>query len=81
MAGIAPEYLRQMLPWTKKLSWTVLIHVVAQDAIQNRSVKADTPSAERHVANLPKYAFEGMLSGLRGAIMPDAIPVRPTMPG
>lgn len=68
LEGIAPEDLARMLPWTKKLSWTVMTHVVAQAAMQSRSVKAGTPKAERREATLPKHAFEGMLSGLRRAI-------------
>jgi ribosomal protein L11 methylase PrmA len=68
LEGVAPEDLARMLPLRKKLDWTVLTHVVAQAAMQNRKVKAGTPKAEKRGVTLPKHAFEGMLHGLRRSI-------------
>ncbi len=62
--GISARDLHQVLPWTKKLSRNVLIHVVAQSALQ----KSATASGARNAignASLPLSALQKMLSGLR----------------
>jgi len=68
LEGIAPEDLTKMLPMRSKLSWTVMTNVVAQAAMQKRSVKASEGSAKYRNAKLPKHAFEAMLRGLRRKI-------------
>lgn len=68
LEGIAPEDLAKLLPMSKKLSWTVLTHVVAQAAMQNRSVRQAKGSQEYRETRLPKHAFKGMLDGLRRSI-------------
>ncbi len=81
LEGIAPEDLAKLLPLRKKLSWTVLTHVVAQAAMQNRSVKKSEGSASYRETRLPKHAFEGMLDGLRRAIAGLRIPSHATVWG
>lgn len=81
LEGIAPEDLAKLLPLRKKLSWTVLTHVVAQAAMQNRSVKKSEGSAQYRETRLPKHAFEGMLDGLRRAIAGLRIPSHATVWG
>ncbi len=68
LEGIAPEDLSKLLPLSKKFSWTVLTHVVAQAAMQNRSVKQAKGSQEYRETRLPSHAYKGMLDGLRRAI-------------
>jgi len=63
LEGIAPEELAPLLPWRKKLSFTVLTHVAAQAALQNRSVRAGGAAAP--TGKLPRAGFEALLSGLR----------------
>lgn len=63
--GITAEDLSRLLPWTGKLSWNVLTHVVMQASFQRKSSgKAD---AERWIKgrSLPLTAFRQMLRGLR----------------
>lgn len=62
--GISARDLHRMLPWTKKLSRNVLIHVVAQSTLQ----KSATASGVRNAissASLPLSALKKMLFGLR----------------
>ena len=42
LEGIAPEDLAKLVPLRKRLNLTVLTHVIAQAAMQNRSVKTTT---------------------------------------
>jgi ribosomal protein L11 methylase PrmA len=68
LEGISPEDLARLLPLRKRLGWTVLTHVVAQAAMQKRSVKVAGGSARYRNARLPRNGFEGMLRGLRSSI-------------
>lgn len=68
LEGIAPEDLAKLLPLRSRLSWTVLTHVVAQAAMQKRSVRASKGSQEYRTAKLPRNGFEGILRGLRSKI-------------
>lgn len=81
LEGIAPEDLAKLLPMRKKLSWTVMTHVVAQAAMQNRSVKKAEGSAQYRETRLPKHAMIGMLDGLRRAIAGLRIPSHATVWG
>lgn len=81
LEGIAPEDLAKLIPLRKKLSWTVLTHVVAQAAMQNRSVKTTTGSAKYRNARLPRNGFEGMLRGLRSTIAKLQVPSHRTVWG
>jgi ribosomal protein L11 methylase PrmA len=82
LEGIAPEDLTKLIPMHKRLSLTVLTHVIAQAAMQNRSVKS-TPagSARYRTAKLPRSGFEGMLQGLRSFIAKLEVPSHRTVWG
>ena len=62
--GISARDTGRVLPWTKKLSRNVLIHVVAQSALQ-RSTAASTTRNAIGNASFPLSAFLKMLAGLR----------------
>ena len=81
LEGVAPEDLSKLLPLRKKLSWTVLTHVVAQAAMQNRSVRKAEGSAQYRATRLPRHAMTGMLEGLRRAIVGLKIPSHATVWG
>ncbi|MXO93530.1 methyltransferase domain-containing protein [Erythrobacter arachoides] len=81
LEGIAPEDLSRLLPMRKKLGWTVMTHVVAQAAMQNRSVKAAQGSAKYRQTRLPLHAMKGMLDGLRRAIAGLNVPSHATVWG
>jgi ribosomal protein L11 methylase PrmA len=81
LEGIAPEDLAKLLPMRSKLSWTVLTHVVAQAAMQTRTVKASKPTATPHTAKLSRQGFEGILRGLRSKIAKLAPPSHHTVWG
>ncbi len=66
--GIAPEDLAPLLKTRDKFSWTILTHVVAQAALQKRSMRTVLASGRHREAKLPKSSFKGMLSGLRSFI-------------
>lgn len=66
--GIAPEDLAPLLRTRDKLSFTILTHVVAQAALQKRSVKAGTTAGQHRSAKLHKTSYQGMLEGLRSFI-------------
>lgn len=66
--GIAPEDVLPLLPLRKKLSWTVLTHVVAQAMLQKRSVGRSPVSEHLRERKLPKSSLVGMLTGLRNYI-------------
>lgn len=70
--GIAPEDLAPLLRTKDKLSFTVLTHVVAQAALQRRSVKSGTISGQHRTAKLPRTSYQGMLEGLRNFIASTA---------
>lgn len=81
LEGIAPEDLAKLIPLRKRLNWTILMHVMAQAAMQNRSVKTTTGSSKYREARLPRTSFEGMLRGLRGAIARLEVPSHKTVWG
>ncbi|HEV2747973.1 MAG TPA: class I SAM-dependent methyltransferase [Allosphingosinicella sp.] len=81
LEGIAPEDLAKLLPLRKKLSWTILMHVVAQAAMQRRSVRTITGSASYRQAKLPLEATKAMLRGLRRKIERLAPPSHATVWG
>ncbi|MBX3483002.1 hypothetical protein [Phenylobacterium sp.] len=66
LEGIDPEALAPLLPLSKKLSFTVMTHVVAQAALQNRSVRSGQSAAP--TGKLPLNGFKALLSGLRDYI-------------
>lgn len=66
LEGIAPEELAPLLPWRKKLSFTVMSHVVAQAALQNRSIRSGGAAAP--TGKLPLAGFKALLTGLRDYI-------------
>ena len=71
--GIAPEDLAPLLGLRDRFSWTILTHVIAQAALQKRSVKSGTIAAGQHrTARLPKASYQGMLEGLRSFIAATA---------
>lgn len=81
LEGIAPEELAKLLPLRKRLGWTVLTHVVAQAAMQNRSVRTTTGSSRYRNAKLPRTGFEGILRGLRSSIAKMEVPSHKTVWG
>lgn len=81
LEGIAPEDLAKLIPLKNRLNWTILTHVIAQAAMQNRSVKTTTGSAKYRAAKLPRSGFEGMLRGLRSAIAKLEVPSHKTVWG
>jgi ribosomal protein L11 methylase PrmA len=81
LEGIAPEDLAKLLPFRKRFGWTALTHVVAQAAMQNRSVKTTTGSAKYRQAKLPRNGFEGILRGLRSSIAKMEVPSHKTVWG
>ena len=66
--GIAPEDLAPLMRLRDRFSWTILTHVVAQAALQNRSVRSGMAAGQHRSAKLPKAGFQGMLQGLRSFI-------------
>ena len=71
--GIAPEELAPLLRSRNRFSWTILTHVIAQAALQRRSVRSGvTPAGKHREAALPKASFQGMLEGLRSFIASTA---------
>jgi ribosomal protein L11 methylase PrmA len=69
LEGIEPEFLAPLIPLRKKLSWTVLVHVVMQAALQHRA-SGQRPAARKKLrsVSVSKVAFASMLQGLRRAI-------------
>ncbi len=64
--GIPAADLRRMLPLRKKLSRNVLLHVVAQSALQNSSAtQAKNSEQTIKTGRLPKASMVRMLEGLR----------------
>jgi len=81
LEGIAPEDLAKLIPLKKRLNFTVLTHVIAQAAMQRRSVNKSQGSASYRTARLPRSGFEGMLDGLRRAIAKLEVPSHRTVWG
>lgn len=81
LEGIAPEDLAKLLPMRKRMNLTVLTHVIAQAAMQKRSVNTTTGSAKYRSAKLPRNGFEGMLHGLRSTIAKLEVPSHRTVWG
>lgn len=81
LEGIAPEDIARLLPLSKRLGWTVLTHVVAQAAMQNRSVASSTGPAKSRSARLSRSGFEGILRGLRAKIAKFEVPSHRTVWG
>lgn len=81
LEGIAPEDLAKLLPWRKRLSLTVLTHVVMQAAMQNRSVRRPSTATGSRTVTLPKSSFKGMLQGLRSYIADLEVPSHRTVWG
>lgn len=81
LEGIAPEDLAKLMPWRKRMNLTVMTHVIAQAAMQNRSVKASVGSQAYRKARLPRSGFEGMLHGLRSHIAKLEVPSHRTVWG
>lgn len=79
LEGIAPEDLAKLIPMRKRLNWTILTHVIAQAAMQNRSVRSTARPATSRTARLPRAGFEGMLRGLRSAIAKLEVPSHKTV--
>ena len=67
LEGIPPEDLAPLLSWRKNLSWTILTHVTAQAALQQRSIRSSSIRSPRE-QRLPLAGFKGILSGLRNYI-------------
>lgn len=65
LEGIPPEYLSPLLSWRDNLSWTILSHVTAQAAVQNRLIRSGGAASRAAGARLPRRSFEAMLLGLR----------------
>ncbi len=65
LEGISTEDLSRLLPWTSKLSWNVLTHVVMQAGFQRRSTHKDDAEKWIKKKNFPLVAFQQMLCGLR----------------
>ncbi|SMF77288.1 class I SAM-dependent methyltransferase [Allosphingosinicella indica] len=68
LEGISPEDTAKLLPFRKKLSWTVAVHVAAQAAMQRRSVRTSTGSASYRQTKFPLEGAKAMLRGLRRKI-------------
>jgi ribosomal protein L11 methylase PrmA len=69
LEGIEPELLAPLLPLRSKLSWTVLVHVVMQAALQRRAAGGQGATTKKlRSVSLSKSALTGMLQGLRRAI-------------
>lgn len=81
LEGIAPEDLAKLIPLRKRLNLTILTHVIAQAAMQKRSVRTTTGSAGYRNAKLPRSGFEGMLHGLRSTIARLEVPSHRTVWG
>jgi ribosomal protein L11 methylase PrmA len=69
LEGIEPELLAKLLPLHKKLSWTVLAHVVMQAAFQRKASARPTASVRKlRTVSVSKRALTAMLQSLRTKI-------------
>jgi ribosomal protein L11 methylase PrmA len=66
MSGIASAELSRVLPWYRKLSPLVFLHVILPDLMQRRH--AGDPEAARPGRPLPRSSYMAMLAGLRRGI-------------
>lgn len=69
LEGIAPEDLARLLSWRDNLSWTVIAHVSAQAALQNRSLRKGQIAGKPSERRLPRNSLKAMLEGLRRYIV------------
>ncbi len=74
LEGIAPEDLSPLLALKQRFSWTVLLHVIAQAALQTRSVRTGKIAGKPSEKKLPKSALVGLLKGLRNYISKLKLP-------
>jgi ribosomal protein L11 methylase PrmA len=65
LEGIPPEDLARLLPLPRKLSWTVLSHVVLQAAFQRSARRSLSGQGPRRAPTMPLASLKGMLTGLR----------------
>ena len=70
--GIAPEDLAPLMRLRDRFSWTILTHVIAQAALQRRSVRSGVVAGRHRTAKLPKSSYQGMLEGLKDFIAATA---------
>lgn len=68
LEGINTNDLSALLPFSKKLSWNVLLHVVLQAHFQQATLSSSDRSMISTDRRMPKKAFERMLMGLRNWI-------------
>lgn len=62
--GISAEDLSKVLPWTSRLSWSVLTNVFLQARLQ-RTTRSGDAIEKVATRKLPRIAFEQILHGLR----------------
>lgn len=62
--GISANELRRILPWTKKLSRNVLLHVVTQSAFQKSAMSSGQSGLAREF-QFPLSAYQRMLTKMR----------------
>ena len=63
--GIGATDLRRLLPWRSKLSRNILLHVVAQSALQASSGSTDLTRSAVAESGLPLSSYRRMLTKLR----------------
>ncbi len=63
--GISASDLRRVLPWTTKLSPSVMLHVVAQSAFQKSSGSANLKKKSLAATQFPKASYRRMLTKMR----------------
>lgn len=66
--GIPAADLRRVLPWRSKLSANILLHVVAQSALQKSSAGAKMTGSTLKAAQFPKASYMRMLQKLHAWI-------------
>lgn len=79
LEGIAPEDLAPLLPLKSRLSLTVLTHVIAQAALQKRSIRRNPAGATLQPGRLSPTGFRNMLSELRHFVAGLKSPTRATV--
>ncbi len=65
--GISADDLRRVLPWTKKLSRNILLHVVTQSALQKSAISSKDSGLAKQF-QFPKSAYQRMLTKLQSWI-------------
>ncbi len=68
LEGIAAEETAKILPFSKKLSWTVFTHVILQAKLQKNALNSSAAEGKAKQTKLSKMAFIGILTGLRNYI-------------